>query len=266
MSNYFLFDTPGDKGTGTWAQTGGAVNANYPLTNIDDGKPWNPVIFTANPSRIYIDHGSAVTVDLVSFIHCNFPAGYALHVQRGAAVGVAAIDVAVTCPGATADSVPANPWVDLTVASGYGTPYRYTWLECPATATLLSLGLVRLTTTKRQVVRNIGWGAKASEILPMIERVTDAGTQIGYSRGTRARRIAGAVRNTDASYATLQAAYRACLGRARPFLFILDPTVNEAMWVKWGQTAQWTFDRTFTTLGVNDVPIDLEEVGRGLIP
>lgn len=265
MSELFIYDVPSDKVTGTWSQTGGTVNSLYPLANIDDGKPWNPTVFTANPSRIICDHGTPKRLEFISFYHCNFPATYGLHVQRGNVIGTALQDVAVTCPGPFASGHPSNPYADLS-GTGVGS-YQYTWLELPVTATLLSLGLVRLTGTKRSIAGSrLHWGIKAPKTFPLIERATDADTQLGYSRGTRARRWSGALMPTDAAFAILDAAFEECLGRLKPFMFVLDPNVNEAAWVKWGPDAAATFLRTYTFLNLNDLPLDLEEVGRGLRP
>ncbi len=268
----FIYDVPTDKVTGTWSKTGGTVNALYPLTNIDDGKPWNPVKFTVNPTRLSIDHSSAVALAGVSFIHCNFPAGYAPVVARGSSLGTPLTTVTVTCPGPAEDNQPSNPFVDMTALAGVGN-YRFTWIDLPATGTLLSLGLIRLTATKRQIagfastgVRNRDWGGYETEVHPLIERRTDAGTQVGYGRGTRARTVHGSVRCIDAGYANLQSWTRATQGRLSPCLLIPDPTVNEALWVRWGASADAILKRTTFGPSAYDVPVDWEELGRGLAP
>jgi hypothetical protein len=267
MSNYttnFLYDLVSDRITGTWSMTGGAVNPLYPLTNIDDGAPSNPVIFTTNPTRLICDHGTTVRLDLVSFIHCNFPAGYVPVVARGSAVGTALVSAPVTCPGPSEDGVPGNPFVDLTTKTGYGN-YRYTWIDLPATG-LLSLGHIRLTRIKREAPQHLGFNAHTVEKHPHIENATDADVQLGYSRGTRARFVKGTIRTTEAGFAQLQTWWRESRGRLYPFLLILDDTANESMWVKWGATADVVFDRTILFEEIFDVDVAWEEVGRGLRP
>lgn len=260
------YDWPSDKVVGVWAKMGGTVNSNYPLTNIDDGKPWNPVIFTGNPTRIYHDAGSPVPCPLVSFIHCNFPAGYEPTVGRGNVLGASSAGANVVCDGPAEDGMPANPFVELTGS------YRYTWIDFPSTATLLSLGLIRLSGAKRTfsdastTVRDRSYGAIDREHHPSIERTTDAGVQLGYSRGTRARWVSGTIRYDATGYLELRGLLRASRGRALPFLVIPDPDVNEALWVKWGTSADTALERNYTDLDVNDVKVDFEEVGRGLAP
>lgn len=267
-----VYDLPLDQVTGTWSQTGGTVNPLYPLTRLDDGKPWNPTIFTVNPTRLIIAHTGAVRLDMVSFIHCNFPAGYAPVVGRGSAVGTALTTAAISGTGPAEDNQPAQPFADMTSKSGYGN-YAYTWIDLPATGTLLSLGMIRLSSTKRQIAgfasngaRNRDWGGSETETHPLIERRTDASTQIGYSRGTRARTVHGSVRCIDAGFANLQSWTRATRGRFSPCLLIPDPTVNEAMWVRWGASADAILKRTTFGPSAYDVPVDWEELGRGLAP
>ncbi len=268
---FLLHDLPSDKVTGTWSATGGTVNPVYPLTNLDDDKPWNPTIYTANPTRLICDHATAKRLDLVSFLHCNFPAGYVPVVARGSVVGTPATTVTVVCAGAAEDSMPPNPFVDLTALAGGGN-YRYTWIDLPATATLLSLGLIRLSSTKRFIpdslstFRDRDFGAKDREQHPTIEQQTDGGVQLGYSRGTRARWLSGSIRSDASGFAHLETWRRACRGRFKPCLLIPNADVNEALWVKWGSSAETPFDRVHVAPDVYDVPVEWEEVGRGLAP
>lgn len=274
MSNThaFYYDLPTDKVDGTWSMVGGTVNPLYPLTNIDDGKPWNPVIFTVNPSRLILTHSGAVRLDLGGFFQCNFPAGYAPVLARGNVIGTALTTATLSGAGPAEDDQPAQPFLDMTTKTGYST-YPYTWIDLPVTGTLLSLGMIRLSSNKRQIAgfastgaRNRDWGGSEAETHPLIERRTDAGTQIGYSRGTRARSVHGSVRCIDAGWANLQSWTRATRGRLRPCLLIDDPTVNDAKWVRWGASADAILKRTTFGPSAYDVPVDWDELGRGLPP
>ncbi len=42
--------------------------------------------------------------------------------------------------------------------------------------------------------------------------------------------------------------------------------MNEALFVKWGTSAETAVERVYADLGVTDVKVDFEEVGRGLAP
>ncbi len=171
----------------------------------------------------------------------------------------------MTCPGPTADLVPSNPFVDLTGLTGYGN-YRYTWIDLPVTTTQLSLGQVRLTRVKREAVEHLGFNLKIRESHPLLEHMTDADTQIAYSRGTRARWVQGTVRTLPGGFAQLQRWWRQSRGRLSPFLLILDDTQNEALWVRWGNSAPQVFEQTVLFEGIFDLPLEWEEVGRGLRP
>jgi hypothetical protein len=274
-----LYDLPTDKQTGTWAQTGGTVNAVYPLTNIDDDKPWNPTVFTVNPTSLTIDFATAKRVDVVSFIHVKFDAAAVIHVQMNATNTWATptVDGTLVVVGPAEDSMPANPFIDLTAVSGYSTGgFRYLNIKIVSgQSSLLSFGNVRISGRKRTITgftstpRNRASGGGDAESHPVMERPTDAGAQLGYSRGTRARWVNGSIRCNDTGFSDLLTWTRSCLGRFKPSLLIPDSSVNEAYFVKWGASADYILQRQTlqtTPTSVHDVPVNWEEVGRGLAP
>lgn len=118
-TNYLVYDLPTDQQTGTWSSDG-TVDPSYPLTNIDDTKPWNPCKFTANPTQLVMDFGTAKRIDLVSFIHCNFDSA-TIQVQMNATnVWTSpSVNRTVTVPAATEDGMPANPRCDVTADPNY---------------------------------------------------------------------------------------------------------------------------------------------------
>ena len=270
-----LHDLPTDKQTGTWSQTGGVVNSVYPLTNIDDDKPWNPTVFTTNPTSLTIDFATAKRVDVVSFIHCKFDAAAVIHVQMNSTNTWASptVDGTLVVAGPAEDSMPANPFIDLTAVSGYSTGgLRYLNIKIVSgQSSLLSFGNVRISGRKRTITgftgtqpRDRAIGASDNEGHPLIERPTDAGAQLGYGRGTRARLVSGMIRCRDAGFADLQSWTRASRGRLKPFLLIPDSTINEAIFAKWG--ADGNLQRSTVGPSIHDVPVEWEEVGRGLAP
>lgn len=267
----FIYDLPADKVTGTWTHDGVASSI-YPIANIDDDQPWNPTIFTTNPSYILIDHTTAKRMDIISFIHCNFDLGAVIRVQRNAldVWGAPTQDVVVVIAGPSEDAFPANPYTDLSVAAGYSTGgFRYTRIKIVSgQSSLLSLGLIRLTKTKRQTEVNVlqGSGLKQNEKHPIIEASTDGDVVLGYSRGTRARTITAEMWATANAFSDLRSSWRSCRGRKTPFLLIFEPTVNEATFVKWGLSSDAFFARTRDFPGLSAMTLDWEEIGRGLAP
>ena len=274
MSATMFYDLPSDKVTGTWSSDG-TVNSLYPLTRIDDDKPWNPVIYTANPTRITCDRGSAKRTDRVSFIHAKWDAGAVVRVQANTSNSWGAplqtVTLTMDRPDA-GDSMPANPTTDLTVVSGYNlTGLRYLSIQIVSGQTsLLSIGLVRVSSHNRvfsdasTTVRDRDYGAIDRETHPIIKRTTDAGTQIGYSRGTRHRVIAGNIRCDEDGFADLRTMTRTSRGGSRSFLIGPDPDVNEVMFVNWNEDLP--LERTWTDKGVWDVKVQFDELGRGLAP
>ncbi len=275
MAAVMFYDLPSDKVTGTWSSDG-TVNSLYPLTNIDDDQPWNPVIFTVNPTFVLLDKGSNTRTDIVSFIHTNFDAGAIIAVKEKAtnsSWGSPTVTQSLTMTGPAEDDMPANQSSDRTLLSGYTTAgLRYLRIEIVSGQTsLLSIGLVRVSSHKRvfsdasTTVRDRDYGAQDREQHPNIERVTDAGTQLGYSRGTRARWASGNLRLDADGYAEYLALKRATRGRSRPSLFVPDPAENEAWFAKWG-IPDTPHQRTWTDYGIFDCPFEVEELGRGLAP
>lgn len=272
-----LYDLPTDKQTGTWSQTAGTVNSVYPLTNIDDDKPWNPTVFTVNPTSLTIDFATAKRVDVVAFIHCNFDASAVIHVQMNATNTWATptVDGTLVVAGAAEDSMPANPFIDLTAVSGYSTGgFRYLNIKIVSgQVSLLSFGNVRISGRKRTLTgftsstpRDRAFGAGDAESHPVMDRPTDAGAQLGYSRGTRARFVSGSIVCNDSGFADMQTWTRSARGRFKPFVLIPDSTTNEALFAKWGNGSDWLFQRTILSRGIHEVPVEWEEVGRGLAP
>jgi hypothetical protein len=140
-------------------------------------------------------------------------------------------------------------------------------------STLLSIGAVRITGRARTLTgfnaaipRGRASGASDRELHPTVEQYTDAGVQLGYSRGTRARAIKGTVRVGDTSYAELLSWQRATLGRYTPCLVIPDVTSPEAWLVRWGSGADLPLERQDVDGVAYDVAVEWEEVGRGLRP
>lgn len=269
------YDLPSDQVTGTWSSDG-TVNALYQLTNIDDGKPWNPVVFTVNPTYLLFDKGSAKRTDIVGLIHWGLDAGAVIRVQENATNiwTSPTMNHEFTAAGPAEDGMPANPFSDRTAVSGYTTT-GLRWLRIlivSGQASLLSIGMVRVSSHKRTfsdattTVRDRNYGAIDREHHPLIERRTDADSQLGYSRGTRARWVSGTIRYDADGFVELRSLLRASRGRSLPFYVIPDPDTNEMVWVKWGTGADTALERNYTDLDVNDVHVDFEEVGRGLAP
>jgi hypothetical protein len=250
------------------------VNALYPLTNIDDDQPWNPVQFTVNPTYLLLDKGSATRTDIVSFIHANFDAGTVLRVQENATNVWTSPTIShqFTADGPAEDDMPSNPLSDRTAVSGFtigGLRYLRILIVSGQTS-LLSIGNIRVSGRKRvfsdttTTVRDRSYGAIDRELHPVIKRKTDAGTSVGYSRGTRSRDVAGTIRCDADGYADLLTMTRSSRGASRPFLLVPNPDVNEALFVNWDDSTP--LERAYTDLGINDVRVLWSELGRGLVP
>lgn len=277
MSYLSLYDWPTQKVTGGVWSTDGVLNANFPLANVDTDDIATPAIFTTNPTEIVCDLSalSSKRVDLVTLPNCIVDAGHTVAVKMNNANSgwtSPSLSTTIACSGLTEDGFGSDPYVDLTSVVGYLTAgYNFLRLEFASNSVLLKLK-VRLSGVKHAIEHNFDYGFAASvkpvtqETHPIIERTSDAGIVIGYGRGTRTRTITGGTRLTDTGFAALQSHYRVCLGRLTPFLWVNDPNVNEALVVRYGAQSAAVLQREFYFMQVNDVQIDLQEVGRGLKP
>lgn len=265
-TTYLLYDLPGDQVTGT-ITSDGTVDAAYPLTNIDDVRPWKPCRFTVNPSFILWDHATPKRIDGVSFIHCGIDSA-TVQVKRGNTTAALSMNRTVTIPAATEDNFPSQAWSDLTADPGYNgsTGYRYTRIEF-SNAALLSLGLIRLSAQLRQLGTFLQSGVGDSQMYPGLEFPSEGSVQLGYTLGVRKRNpLAGQFLNiSTADFLLLQSWFRSC-GRFSPCLLIPDPTQNDAWWVKWGDSPTWAFARATILNDINSLPAVWEEVGRGMKP
>jgi hypothetical protein len=275
VSYLSIYDWPTQKPSGTWSSDG-TINANYPLTNIDTDDIATPVIYTANPTSVVIDFGSAKRVDLVTLPNFNGDAAMTVLAQMNAtnSWGSPSLSTAVTIPGLTEDGFGCDPWVDLTGVTGYLVGgYRFLRLSVGSSTALLKLK-VRLSGQEYTLEHNFEYSVSTyaqvkpttQERHPLIERQMDATNFIGYGRGTRERWITGYMLPSDTGFAAWRSHDRACLGRLLPFLWVNDPTINEGLIVRRGNQATAVLQREFYFTNVNAVQVDLEEVGRGLKP
>lgn len=259
-----LYNLPTDDvgGNATITAQTGTADADYPLTNLVDTNPAKPGKLTTTTGRIMFDFGSARSIDLVALIHTNLTAGLSVKVQANAtdSWGAPSIDQAITIPTVPADSYPLNPFLDLTGISPRS--YRYWAIFVSGTnSAAVAIGKVCLIATKRSFTRNIQWGCEEMEVRPTVEHQTTYGVSTVYPLGPRMRYVGGMVRANQTAAAELLALERSAKHRATPFLFVLDPAVNDALFVRW---ATPPFRKVNQFLETRPIQVAFEEVSRGL--
>lgn len=259
-----VYGKPSDNvaGNATITAQSGTADSDYPLTNLVDDNPAKPGKLTTTTGRIMFDFGSAQNIDLVALIHTNLTAGLSVKIQANAtdSWGAPSIDQAITIPAVPDDGYPLNPWLDLTGISPRS--YRYWAIQIAGTnSAAAAIGEVWMQATKRSLTRNIQWGAVEMEEHPAVEHRTTYGVSTVYSLGPRMRTVAGMIRANQTALAELIALERDAHHRGSPFLFILDPAVNDALYVRW---ASRPFAHVNQFLQTRPVQVAFEELSRGL--
>ncbi len=118
--------------------------------------------------------------------------------------------------------------------------------------------------TKRTLEVNPSWeSTDDSEGHTVVEHRTSAGVSLVYDQGEVMRTFSGSMETTDTGRASLVALWQSTRGRARAFLCIPDPTINDAWFVRMVDQEQ---RRGFKFLDANAMQLRVEEVSKGLAP
>jgi hypothetical protein len=137
------------------------------------------------------------------------------------------------------------------------------WVEVlAANADPVAIGEVVLATSVRTFERNVAPGLDDDEDHPLVEHRTDHGVSTVYDLGTMWRTWSGTMPAvTDTGIAAYRSLTRAARGRARPFIFVPDPSVNDAWYARLGNTSS-ALQRY--KKDVSAVPVEFQELSRGL--
>jgi hypothetical protein len=244
-------------------------DTNYAPASLVDGNPAKVAKIDSTTGAWLADFGAAQRVDLVSLIHHDFDAGADVKIQGNAtdSWGAPSFSASITIPtwyGRTANPWPVTPWRDLTSASGYSaTGFRYWRLVITGNSQNLQLGQWWLGPAIRHFDRNYRWHQVREVRSPLIRSRTAFGVDTIYSRGTHVVSFVLDQQPTTTFADELRTTWIEMGGGAEPWLFVPDPTLNEAYLVRWGSEMQ------SLTYDVNNVwaqSIQIDEVGRGLRP
>jgi len=259
-----IFQHPTDNlATPSITATPSTADAAYPIANLLDGNPAKPFRFTATTGNIVFDFGSAKEIDIFALVMHNLDAGIELRLQANSADswGAPPINELITVGAKDKDGFPPNPWKDMTGI----TPrtYRY-WrlIVVTANSANCAFGHVHFGAPKRSLVHNISWGFGESVERPLIEHETDYRVSTIYDFGVKVRSLQGEVETTDAGLVVIREWWDACKGRVLPTLIVPDPSVNDALLVRWTDIKR-TDKREFKNH--NKLDLAWSEVSRGLV-
>ncbi len=231
MSNA-LYSRPSDNVAANATITASAADAAYPATNIADLNPAKPAKLSTTSGNWKFAFGAVQRVDIVAIIHHNLTAGLEVRIQSSAVSDFSVLQVneLITIPAYHEDAFPVCPFLDLTDKTNYSASGHQYWrvLIVGVNAAPVAIGEVLLITTKRTLSENISWGDVQEEEHPVVEHRTDHGVSTIVGLGTKWRTVSGEIDATDAGAAALLSLKRDARGRAKSFLFVLDPSVNDA--------------------------------------
>lgn len=256
----------------TWSIETGTdpADTNYVASNLGDGSPAKVAKINSTTAAWLADFGTAQRIDIAALIHHNFDAGADVKIQGNAtnSWGAPTFSMSFTIPTWLATGTtrrwPVNAWLDLTTSGSYSaTGFRYWRIVITSNSQNVQLGEVWLSATIRRFTKNLQWGLRRRVTSPIIEHKTAFLSTTQYWRGTFQRRWDAQVNPNDSLQSTLFDQFHDQGGRAYPWLFILDGTVNDAAFVRWLTTEQ-----EMQAIFVNgwSMPVSIEEVGRGLRP
>lgn len=216
----------------------GTEDATYPRTNATTVVPSRPAHFSSTAVRLTWDFGTAQRIDLVSIANHNFVPDTTLVQLQGNATpswGAPSFNATFLLPADMENGLPRQPWFDIVGTYG-AQSFRYWSLAVTSNPENIWLGSVWLGALKRSLAVNIHWGLTAEDDHKVIERPTDYGVPNVFNTGCMVRSIAGVVDTTDAGRDDLIAWHRACGGRSKPSLIVLDPALNDALLVRWASS------------------------------
>ena len=267
MAN-LMYQLPTDNlaATGTLTVQSGTEDTAYSKANIYDGNPAKPAKLTTTTGAWRWDFGSAKQLDIVAVIHHNLTAGLNVRIQGNAtdAWGAPSLDQAFMIPANHEDGMPVNPWLDLSALvpiAGNRTFQFWRLVVVGVNAAAVAIGDVWLGQTKRQMAINIHWGLEETDEHPVVEHETSHKVQTVYDLNTKVRKIAGEVETTDAGASDLLAWHRACSGRVKLTLVVLDPSKNDCLLARW-MAPELAVQRNFKNS--NLVKLGWQELSRGM--
>lgn len=234
----------------TISLTVGAVDTNYPLTNIQDGIPAKPAKTTGTAATFRATYGVAQTLEMTSFGPHNL-AGATVTLTNNAG-----FSQVITVPANREDGLSINPFLDFsTLANRTATQWN---LVISGASANIAIGEWQLITTRRTL--QLLWGLKDTETHRTIIHPTDYDAKLKYWMGTAQRHFIGRV-NRETNRADILSLIRSAQGQYQGFVLVPESTVNEAFLVD-----LTTDERTFTRIHHNASDVELEfcEIQRGL--
>jgi hypothetical protein len=273
MAVVYQYPTDNVVGNATTITTSGNPS-DYPPSFLWDAAPGSPAKLSATSGWFLFQFPGAQVVQLASLIHSNLAAGLSnVNIQANSINNWAAppFNQSFTIPTWRKNGFPYNPWLDLRSLPGYN-PAGYAWWRISfgtVNAANISVGELWLGSTYRSFPYGNRPGSDRGWKFNNSIDTTDAGFTLGYELAGPQRRNSFTVDYLSMSAPDktirdeLHDWIEVCRGSLRPFLMVMDTTVNEAQLVKWSEDE---ISYSTSSLGKHELSIDVLEVGRGVAP
>lgn len=247
----------------------GTVDALNPLSAVYDGLQNVKTYITPDAGVIDIlwDHGAAEQVDIVYLGPTNLAEDAVVHVQRNAADswGAPSQDLTIAVEQRK-DGFSNNAYANLRFdpntgddLSNYGN-YRYTRIHItnagsdPISFKEFWLG------PAQQLDPNIQWKLRLPRSRIVNIKKNAYGGKFKLDLGVTLRRIIGNVNTSDAGFDQILEMWETVKGEYLPFLVIYDPKKNDGYLCDWPKE----FDPTLNMFDDTDIPVEFQELSRGL--
>lgn len=255
-----LYATPADNvvQSATPSLTVGTANAAFPLTNIDDIDPGVVFKATTGTATIRFTFGGATVLVAIAMFNHNLHGLTPTWTNNG---GMATQNFPV--PTVPEDLLGINPWLDLRgVAGTSATQWNLVISGAP---NAVAIGDIALLTALRDL--KVPWQYKHKEHHPTIIHRTEKEKRLIFPHSVRTRMFSGeAIRFEDR--AAVRSLRRSAQGAYKPWVFIPDSAVNDALLVQFADddTGEETYEYVdpARTTGIVRMPVSLEEVQSGL--
>lgn len=249
----------------------GTANTAYPAANLIDGNPALVCKVDSTTGAVILEYASKQPAKLFAAIHqCVDGALSGVRIQGNDtnSWGSPSFDAPVVIPavrGAGVTRWPVNPWVDLSLASGYDAAgwkfYRY---YVPGNSQNLQIGQLVLASDYHKFDPNVDWGPVEEDSRLNIVQRTAFNVKHTTRRGTvQWRRSAQIEDCPDTLRDALKAHVDDVDGDTFPWLLVPDGTVNDCRFVKYAEPKSSIVYRLTNS---STVSLVVEEVSRGLRP
>lgn len=265
----FLFTKPSERLIGTVIDTVQSTDPDYPISNMDNGRPEMPTKKTAaGPASWMRDLGGAQRCDFVALVHHNLAPGLSVRLLGNSANtwGAPALTATFTIPAPHADGFRPNVWLNLKELFPLAADrtFRY-WLlvidqvnsvgnitigEWAMYATLYDLG-----------IRNIPWGSERKLHRPAIIQQSELLVRRVYDLGTTIREMYAEPIPDNTNMALVHDWFRDAAGSSLPFMIVPHKGENDAWMVTF---TEQTLAHTRSAYNENKTRLTFLELGRGL--